>query len=77
MGQIVPLPYKHALKGFGENLQKARKERNISQEELAVLAGVGRTYISLVEQGKRNPSLRFLYRVSKALKIKSSNLLTF
>ncbi len=77
MGQIAPLPYKHALKGFGENLQRARKEKNISQEKLAELIGVHRTYLSLVEKGQRNPSLRFIYRVSKALKTDSSKLLTF
>lgn len=77
MGQIAPLPYQHALKQFGENLQRARKEKDISQEQLAATVGVNRTYVSLVEQGKRNPSIKFLYRVAKALKIHSSKLLSF
>lgn len=77
MGQIAPLPYSHALKKFGQNLQKARKNSGVSQEELAELVGVNRTYISLVEKGHRNPSLRFLYRATKALKVSSSTLLSF
>lgn len=77
MGQIAPLPYQHALKQFGENLQRARKDQEVSQEQLAATVGVNRTYVSLVEQGKRNPSVKFLYRVAKALKIPSSKLLSF
>ena len=77
MTQIAPLPYQHALKDFGEKLQRARKEKEIPQEELASIVGVNRTYISLVEQGRRNPSIKFLYRVVKALKVDSSKLLFF
>lgn len=77
MGQIAPLPYKHALKQFGQNLQRARKDQNLSQEQVAELIGVNRTYLSLVEKGERNPSLRFIYRVTKALKTTSSKLFSF
>ena len=77
MVQIAPLPYQHALRQFGESLQKIRREQKISQDKLAEVIGVGRTYISLVEQGKRNPSLRFIYRVAKALNVNSSKLLSF
>lgn len=77
MVQIVPLPYKHILKQFGQNLQRTRKEKEISQEKLAEIVGVNRTYVSLVEQGHRNSSLRFVYRVAKALKVSSGKLLSF
>lgn len=77
MVQIAPLPYQHALKQFGQNLQKTRKEKGISQEKLAEIVGVNRTYLSLVEQGHRNPSMKFLYRVAKALKTSSDKLLSF
>ncbi len=77
MGQIAPLPYQHALKQFGQNLQILRKEKNLSQEQLAEIVGVNRTYLSLVESGHRNPTLRFLYRVTKALKVPSEQLLSF
>lgn len=74
---IMPLPYNHALRQFGENMQKLRKQKNISQEKLAELVGVNRTYISLVEQGERNPSLKTVYRIVKALDVHSSKLLSF
>lgn len=77
MGQVAPLPYQHALKRFGQELQRARKAKGISQEKLAVTIGVDRTYLSLVEGGHRNPSLRFLYRVAKALNVSSNELLSF
>ena len=77
MGQIAPLPYQHALKHFGGSLQRHRKDKDVSQEQLAATVGVNRTYISLVEQGKRNPTIKFLYRVAKALNVPSSKLLNF
>lgn len=77
MAQIAPLPYQHILKQFGQNLQRTRKEKGISQEKLAEIVGVNRTYLSLVEQGHRNPSMKFLYRVVKALKTSSGKLLSF
>jgi transcriptional regulator with XRE-family HTH domain len=51
----------------GLNLQNARRERGISQEELAHLAKVHQTYLSGVERGKRNPSILVLYRIAAAL----------
>lgn len=74
---IIPLPYKIVLQNFGRNVQKIRKERDIPQEKLAEAVGVSRTYISLVEQGERNPSLKNIYRIAKALNVPSSKLLPF
>ncbi len=51
----------------GLNLQKARRERGISQEELAHLAKVHQTYLRGVELGKRNPSIVVLDRIATAL----------
>ncbi len=42
---------------FGENIKKVREKKGLSQEELANIAGFDRTYISLIERGKRNLSL--------------------
>ena len=51
------------------NLRKYRKERRISQEELADEAGLHRTYISGVERGVRNPSVLVLEKIAKPLNI--------
>lgn len=52
---------------FGVALQKARQEAGLSQEALAELAGLDRSYISLLEQGKRQPSIRVLFQISDAM----------
>lgn len=56
-------------KRLGANIVKWRKERELSQQELADLADVDRSYLAEVEEGKANPSLRFLNKLAKALRI--------
>jgi len=51
----------------GLNLQNLRRERGLSQEELAHLANIHQTYLSGVERGRRNPSVLVLDRIAKAL----------
>ena len=53
----------------GLNLQNARRQSGLSQEELAHRAEVHQTYLSGVERGKRNPSLLVLQRIAHALGI--------
>jgi transcriptional regulator with XRE-family HTH domain len=60
---------------FGEQLKKFRKERNISQEELAFRSELDRTYISGLECGKRNPTLKILVKIASSLNIKPGDLL--
>ena len=63
------------IKEFGKRLAKLRKELNISQEKMAFEVGVDRTYISLLERGLRNPTLKKLWKISNVLKISLSKLL--
>lgn len=58
-------------------MQKVRKAQNISQEELASKLSMHRTYIGMVERGERNPTIRTLYKIAKALKVESNELLPF
>lgn len=60
---------------FGDNVKKLRESKGLSQEELADLAGFDRTYISLVERGKRNLSLKNICRFAKALNVKPFELI--
>ena len=61
-------------KSFGQVLQQLRKERGISQEELGFESGYHRTYISLLERGKKSPSLQTMFQLAKALKVKPSEI---
>lgn len=63
------------IKKFGQNLKKVRTEKGISQEQLAFMAKLHRTYISDVERGNRNISLINIEKIAKALKIDPKNLL--
>lgn len=56
-------------KGFGERLREIRKSRRISQEALASICGLDRTYIGGVERGERNISLVNIYKIAHALQI--------
>lgn len=60
---------------FGTELQKVRKEKGLSQEQLGFESGYHRTYISQLERGVKSPSLKTIFRISEALKIKPSKLL--
>jgi len=51
----------------GLNLQRLRREKGLSQEELAGLANIHQTYLSGVERGKRNPTITVLHRIAHAL----------
>ena len=63
------------LNTFASNLKKYRLEAGLSQEKLAELCELHRTYISDIERGERNISLSNVERLSKALKIPASKLL--
>lgn len=54
---------------FGQNVQKYRKERTLSQEKLAELAGVHRTYIGMIERAEKNITLCNIERIAKALNV--------
>ena len=61
-------------KQLGMRIRFLRKQRNLSIEDLSLEAGVNRNYLSDLERGMRNPSLKILSKISKALKISISEL---
>jgi len=66
---------KNILEIFGENVQKYRKEKQISQEKLAELAGVHRTYAGMIERAEKNITLRNMEKIAKALDVEIKDLL--
>jgi transcriptional regulator with XRE-family HTH domain len=63
------------VKLLGENVRAARKTRGLSQETLAFDADMKRSYLSELERGKRNPSVRALGRLATALNVEPADLL--
>lgn len=63
-------------KKFGCAVKSRRLELFLSQEEIAFRSNLHRTYISDIERGSRNPSLKNIFRIAKALEISVSQLLT-
>ncbi len=61
-------------KEFGLRIRELRLSRNLSQEKLAELSDLHRTYIGDIERGERNVSLENIEKIAKALKIKLEDL---
>lgn len=59
---------------FGNRLRELRTERGLSQEKLGFEAGMDRTYVNSVEQGRRNVSLVNIVRLAMALEIETREL---
>jgi transcriptional regulator with XRE-family HTH domain len=54
---------------FGKNVRWYRRQKNLTQEELAFEAKIDLTYLGGIERGKRNPSLLVVGRIAKALSV--------
>lgn len=62
------------LKVFGDRVRELRKEKDISQEELAHRADLHRTYIGMIERAEKNLTLLNIERIAIALEVKISEL---
>lgn len=64
------------LTNFGYSLRHYRREKMLSQEDLGLKSGLDRTYISGLERGKRNPTLKIINILAKNLEIPISYLVS-
>ncbi len=62
---------------FGQKVRKERTKRGLSQEQLAELAGVHRTYIGMIERAEKNITLETIEKVAEALELPPQALLCF
>ncbi len=60
---------KEILKQFGQRLKEKRKEDNLTQAQLAELAGVSTNFIGMVERGERNIKYTNIYKIISVLEI--------
>jgi transcriptional regulator with XRE-family HTH domain len=59
---------------FGETLQEFRTAKGVSQEALALDCGRDRTFISMLERGKRQPTLETIFRLAEGLEVTPGEL---
>ena len=65
------------LRRFGGRVRELRTRRKLSQENLALEAGLDRSYMGGVERGERNVSLINIGKIAKALRVPLHTLLNF
>jgi transcriptional regulator with XRE-family HTH domain len=63
-----------SLLQLGRNLARFRDQADFSQEKLAELADLDRTYLSGIERGVRNPGIKSVIRLARALKVSLDQL---
>jgi transcriptional regulator with XRE-family HTH domain len=71
--EAAPVP--DVLDRFGRRLRETRKGQGVSQEKLAALAGLHRTYVSSVERGEKNISLLNIEKLARALGVTMAALM--
>lgn len=60
---------------LNKRMKRLRKSKNLTQKELATLAGVSQGFISSCEKGKQMPSLKTLDRIAKVLEVPPNKLI--
>ena len=63
-----------SVRDFGANLRALRRARGHSQEGFADLVGLDRTYVGGIERGERNPSLKAILAIARALEVEAGEL---
>ena len=59
----------------GQVIGTCREERNLSQEVVSGLAGIGRTHLSAIERGMRRPTLDTFCKLAEAMNMRPSELM--
>ena len=60
---------------FGRRVREVRKSKGISQERLAEMAGIDRSYMGNIERGEKNVTLKKVYEICDALDIEIQDLI--
>ena len=62
------------LTEFGRNVSRLRSDAGLSQDKLAEKADLDRTYLSGIERGVRNPGIKSVLRIARALDVSLDKL---
>jgi transcriptional regulator with XRE-family HTH domain len=60
---------------LGVKIRKIRKQKGLTQEKLAELANLDYSYLNMIEAGKKNPSIKKLAKIAKALGVSLQKLM--
>jgi Predicted transcriptional regulators len=60
---------------FGDTIRELRKQKKLSQEEIAYASNLDRSFISLLETGRQQPSLITVFQLAKALGLSAGQLI--
>jgi DNA-binding XRE family transcriptional regulator len=70
----MPKSNAKTLETLGKKIQKLRKEKGLTQEELAHELGISRVYMGYIEQGRESPSLKLLMKISRKFNVRLEDL---
>lgn len=70
-------PYSKEREALGDTIQKLRRERSLTQEDLADAADVNVSYLAKIENGYVNTTVRYLIKIARALHVKVRDLFSF
>ncbi len=70
-------PFQREREVLGKTIQKLRKERKMTQEDLADSAHINVSYLAKIENGYVNTTVRYLIKVSRGLKVSVKDLFEF
>lgn len=59
---------------FGKRIQRLRKNKDLTQEELAETLRISRTHMGHIEQGRKSPSMELLEKIARVLKVQVKDL---
>ncbi len=60
---------------LGDELRKARDDAKMTQAELSFAAEIDRTYVSMLENNKKSPTVEVLFRICEALGVSASEVI--
>lgn len=77
LGMGTQLKTTQLHKDFGKRIQELRRERGMTQEDLAGEVGVDRSYMGFLERGEKNATLDKIGKIAKVFRIKLKELFDF
>ena len=64
-------------KQLGQQIQKLRKEKTLTQENLSLESGISRSHIAMIEAGKRDITVSCMFKISRALGVTLADIFSF